>query len=149
MGPVLFAESCTRRLRCLVSLSSSLCQARCSLSRGFIAFVLPISFGIFVKESAPLLLQRTPLCGFLGVFRVGQTLPARLSPGVWLGERGGCGLPGILRDISRLLPGVVRAEGNGQSGALGFTSRSAVPVCYLGQVCFPLSACPSSCVTRC
>lgn len=73
----------------------------------------------------------------------------RLSPGVWLGERGGCGLPGILRDISRLLPGVVRAVGNGQSGALGFTSRSAVPVCYLGQVCFPLSACPSSCVTPC
>lgn len=32
-------------------------------------------------------------------------------------------------------------------GALSLTSWSAVAVSYLGQVCFPLSACLSSCVT--
>lgn len=45
--------------------------------------------------------------------------------------------------------GVVRAEGCGKLGALSFTAWSSVAVCYLGQVCFPLSACPSSCTTCC
>lgn len=103
---MLFAESCTRRLRCLVSLSSSLCPARCLLSRGFIAFVLPLSFAVFVKESAALLLQRTPLCGFFGVFRVVQTLLARLAPGVWLWSA---------RDTERQLQASPRrGQGSGQ-----------------------------------
>lgn len=37
--------------------------------------------------------------------------------------------------------------GSQKLGALSLTSWSAVAVCYLGQVCFPLSACLSSCVT--
>jgi len=45
--------------------------------------------------------------------------------------------------------GVVKAVGSRKLGALRLTSWSAVAVCYLGQVCFPLSACLSSCVTQC
>lgn len=59
-------------------------------------------------------------------------------------------LSGILSDISGFLLRVGwAAQSNRKLGALSLTSWSAVAVCYLGQVCFPLPACLSSCVTQC